>query len=79
MCHLCHASSAYIVVTVTQTRESATAGLQLPMAHVQHSLLTWAASQAQGAVNPSCAMAAATLTCASPFVSRSAAMSAVGT
>jgi hypothetical protein len=36
MHHLCHASSAYIVVTVTQTRESATAGLQLPMAHVQH-------------------------------------------
>jgi hypothetical protein len=35
MRHLCHASSAYIVVTVTQTRESATAGLQLPMAHVQ--------------------------------------------
>jgi hypothetical protein len=35
MRHLCHASSAYIVVTITQTRESATAGLQLPMAHVQ--------------------------------------------
>jgi hypothetical protein len=35
MRHLCHASSAYIVVTVTQTRESTTAGLKLPMAHVQ--------------------------------------------
>jgi hypothetical protein len=35
MRHLCHASSAYIVVTVTQTRESATAGLKLPMTHVQ--------------------------------------------
>jgi hypothetical protein len=38
MRHLCHASSAYIVATVTQTRESATAGLQLPMAHVQQRL-----------------------------------------
>jgi hypothetical protein len=38
MRHLCHASSAYIVVTVTQTRESATAGLKLPMAHVQQLL-----------------------------------------
>jgi hypothetical protein len=36
MRHLCHASSAYIVVTVTQIRESATADSKLPMAHVQH-------------------------------------------
>jgi hypothetical protein len=36
MRHLCHASSAYIVVTVTQTHESATAGLKLPMAHMSN-------------------------------------------